>query len=60
MRATNPPSPRAYEGTPVHTVHPTLLIGPSDWQSDHMPRIEFARRIDAMWQSHASAKRAIV
>ena len=42
------------------TPHPTLLIGPSDWQPERMPREEFARRIDAMWERHPQAERAIV
>jgi Xaa-Pro aminopeptidase len=42
------------------TMHPTLLIGPSDWQGARMPRDEFARRIDALWQSDREAERAIV
>jgi Xaa-Pro aminopeptidase len=42
------------------TMHPTLLIGPSDWQPAHMPREEFARRIDALWRHDRQAERAIV
>ena len=42
------------------TVHPTLLIGPSDWQPERMPKEEFARRIEALWQAHPAASRAIV
>ena len=44
----------------MHTVHPTLLIGPSDWHSEHMPQSEFVRRIDALWQTHPAATRAVV
>jgi len=44
----------------VLTSHPTLLIGPSDWQPDVMPREEFARRLDALWRSAPGASRAIV
>ena len=44
----------------MHTVHPTLLIGPSDWQSERMPESEFTRRIDTLWQVHPTATRAIV
>jgi hypothetical protein len=42
------------------TPHPTLLIGPSDWDPDHMPRPEFMRRIDALWSRDPQAERAIV
>ena len=42
------------------TMHPTLLIGPSDWQGDRMPREEFTRRIDALWRRDPQAERAIV
>ena len=42
------------------TMHPTLLIGPSDWQPDVMPREEFDRRIEALWRLDPQAERAIV
>jgi Xaa-Pro aminopeptidase len=42
------------------TPHPTLLIGPSDWQSERMPRQEFTRRIDALWERNPQAEHAIV
>lgn len=42
------------------TMHPTLLIGPSDWQPQRMPREEFAHRIAALWQRDPQAERAIV
>jgi urease accessory protein UreF len=42
------------------TMHPTLLIGPSDWQPERMPRDEFTRRIDALWQHDLEADRALV
>jgi Xaa-Pro aminopeptidase len=42
------------------TMHPTLLIGPSDWQGDRMPREEFTRRIGALWRRDPQAERAIV
>jgi riboflavin biosynthesis pyrimidine reductase len=44
----------------VLTSHPTLLIGPSDWDADVMPREEFARRIDALWRAFPEAPCAIV
>ena len=42
------------------TPHPTLLIGPSDWDAERMPRAEFTRRIDALWASAPRAERAII
>jgi Xaa-Pro aminopeptidase len=42
------------------TMHPTLLIGPSDWQPDRMPQAEFARRIEALFRRDPEAERAIV
>lgn len=42
------------------TAHPTLLIGPSDWQPERMPKEEFRRRIEALWQAAPSASHAIV
>jgi Xaa-Pro aminopeptidase len=42
------------------TPHPTLLIGPSDWDAERMPRAEFDRRIDALWAGASTAERAIV
>jgi hypothetical protein len=44
----------------VLTVHPTLLIGPSDWQPERMPEAEFRRRIEALWRSCPGASRALV
>lgn len=31
------------------TMHPTLLIGPADWDEARMPREEFRARIAALW-----------
>jgi hypothetical protein len=42
------------------TPHPTLLIGPSDWNAERMPRTEFTRRIDALWAHAPRAERAVV
>jgi Xaa-Pro aminopeptidase len=42
------------------TPHPTLLIGPSDWDAERMPRAEFMRRVDALWTNAPTAERAIV
>jgi hypothetical protein len=44
----------------VLTVHPTLLIGPSDWQRDRMPKEEFLARIEALWPSCPTASQAMV
>src|SRR3954471_5869704 len=41
-------------------MHPTLLIGPSDWQPARMPKAEFLRRIAALWQRCPTASRALV
>ena len=32
------------------TMHPTLLIGPYDWQPGRMPKSEFLGRCQALWQ----------
>jgi len=40
--------------------HPTLLIGPSDWDAERMPRAEFDRRIDALWAHAPAAERAVI
>jgi Xaa-Pro aminopeptidase len=42
------------------TVHPTLLIGPSDWDAERMPSAEFVGRIEALFEKHPGAERAIV
>lgn len=42
------------------TMQPTLLIGPADWDTAHMPREEFVRRIDALWRDAGDASHAIV
>ncbi len=42
------------------TQHPTLLIGPSDWNAERMPRAEFTRRIDALWAHAPQAERVVV
>ena len=34
----------------MHSVHPTLLIGPADWQPDRMSAAEFSGRIEMLWQ----------
>jgi Xaa-Pro aminopeptidase len=44
----------------MRTMHPTLLIGPADWDRKRMPRDEFRSRIDALWTDNAAASGAIV
>jgi Xaa-Pro aminopeptidase len=42
------------------TMHPTLLVGPSDWDPARFPREEFQSRIAALWRAHDAAGGAIV
>jgi hypothetical protein len=35
----------------VLTMHPTLLIGPADWDAARFPREEFAARVATLWQA---------
>ena len=44
----------------MQTMHPTLLIGPADWNPQEMPRAEFDARLAALWQDHPKAGGAIV
>jgi len=44
----------------VFTQHPTLLIGPSDWDEARAPKAEFERRIAALWAAFPNASQAIV
>ena len=44
----------------MFTQHPTLLIGPSDWDESRAPSAEFERRIDALWTAFPTASQAIV
>ncbi len=32
------------------TMHPTLLVGPYDWQPERLPESEFRERIQALWE----------
>ena len=41
-------------------MHPTLLVGPADWDAGRMPKNEFAARIAAFWRRCPSAGGAIV
>jgi Xaa-Pro aminopeptidase len=42
------------------TMNPTLLVGPSDWDSARLPIEEFAARTAALWRDNPSAGGAIV
>ena len=44
----------------MHSMHPTLLIGPADWNAARMPREEFQARIDALFEADDQAGGAIV
>ncbi len=44
----------------MFTQHPTLLIGPSDWDETRAPKAEFDRRIAALWAAFPDASQAIV
>lgn len=37
--------------TKIVTMHPTLLIGPADWDPARMPKDEFLGRIVALWRA---------
>lgn len=43
----------------MFTQHPTLLIGPSDWDQTRAPKAEFDRRIAALWAAFPDASQAI-
>jgi hypothetical protein len=42
------------------TQHPTLLIGPCDWDEARSPKAEFDRRIASLWAAFPGATQAIV
>jgi hypothetical protein len=44
----------------VYTQHPTLLIGPSDWDDARAPKAEFEQRIATLWAAFPNASQAIV
>jgi Xaa-Pro aminopeptidase len=44
----------------MHTMHPTLLIGPSDWDPQQIPRADYDARLAALWRHHPDACGAIV
>jgi Xaa-Pro aminopeptidase len=35
----------------MYTMHPTVLVGPADWDAAQMPREEFSGRIAALWRA---------
>jgi hypothetical protein len=44
----------------MHTMHPTLRIGPADWNPTRLPRDEFEDRIAQLWVDHPDAGGALV
>jgi Xaa-Pro aminopeptidase len=44
----------------MQTMHPTLLMGPADWNPNVVPRAEFDVRLAALWRDHGKAVGAIV
>lgn len=44
----------------MHTMHPTLLIGPGDWDPERLPRQDYGERLAALWRDHPDATGAIV
>lgn len=42
------------------TMHPTLLIGPADWDATRMPREEFFARIAALWKVCDAANEGVI
>jgi hypothetical protein len=44
----------------MHTMQPTLLVGPSDWDAARMPKDEFLARATSLWRTARAASGAIV
>lgn len=44
----------------MQTMHPTLLVGPADWNPRRMPREEFDERLAALWRDRQNAAGAVV
>jgi Xaa-Pro aminopeptidase len=44
----------------MQTMHPTLLVGPADWNPTKMPREEFDSRLAMLWQNFPGAAGAVV
>ena len=44
----------------MQTIHPTLLVGPADWDARQMPREEFGERLAVLWRDYPDASGAVV
>jgi Xaa-Pro aminopeptidase len=44
----------------MQTMHPTLLVGPGDWDPQQIPRQDYDDRLAALWRDHEGAGGAIV
>ncbi len=44
----------------MQTMHPTLLVGPGDWDPRQIPREDYDDRLAAVWRDHDNAGGAIV
>jgi Xaa-Pro aminopeptidase len=44
----------------MQTMHPTLLVGPADWDPRQLPREEFDERLAALWRDYPNASGAVV
>jgi Xaa-Pro aminopeptidase len=44
----------------MDTMHPTLLVGPGDWDPQRLPRQDYDERLRALWRDHADAAGTIV
>ena len=44
----------------MHTMQPTLLVGPSDWDAARMPKDEFLARSTTLWRIARAASGAVV
>ena len=44
----------------MQTMHPTLLVGPGDWDPRQIPREEYDDRLATLWRNHDHAGGAIV
>jgi hypothetical protein len=44
----------------MHTMHPTLLIGPADWAPERLPRDAFERRLAQLWVDNPGTGGVIV
>ena len=44
----------------MHIMHPTLLVGPGDWDPQRISRKDYDARLAALWRDHPNANGAIV